>query len=146
MAKSIRNYTSRQPVNLSIAKIQELLVANGAQAVLMNYEQGTGRIESLSFQISLEEKMLSFKLPVNWKKFQEVLQKDRVYRCDDIDHIMRVAWKNMYDWVDIQMTMYRLKQAELVEIFLPYVIVNNQGDTLYKKFQENPKLLLGSGN
>lgn len=139
--KSIKNYTTTVPANRSIQLIQDMLVENGAKAVLLDYEEGTGRIESLSFQLKIMNEKVAFKLPTNWRKFQEILKQDNITRWNDEDHVYRVAWKNMFDWVAIQMVVYKLNMVQLQEIFLPYAITKN-GKTIYESMLENPKLLL----
>lgn len=145
MAKSIKNYTTKVPVARTVAEIQEILAKNGASAIILNYEQDTGRIESLSFEIALNEQRLVFRLPTNYQRFQEILQRDKVARWNDTDHVYRVAWRNLLDWVEIQMVMYQLGQVELAEVFLPYAITKD-GSTFFKYIQTNPQLLLGSGH
>jgi hypothetical protein len=33
----------------------------------------------------------------------------------------RTAWRLMQDWVEIQLSFVQMEQAELVEVFLPYI-------------------------
>jgi len=70
----IKNYTSKVPANRSIAEIQDALVKQGATGVLYKYEQGTGRIEALQFLLQVQDRDVTFSLPVHWQRFQRVLE------------------------------------------------------------------------
>lgn len=141
MAKSIKNYTTGIKAIKSIAKIQEILASNGALAIMLNYEKGTGRIASLSFKLELNEKGIYFRLPTNWRKFQDILIRDKIHKCHDEEHVYNVAWKNMFEWVEMQMVIYQLNLVDLQEIFLPYVVTKS-GKTFYENILENPDQLL----
>lgn len=78
---------------------KDVLVKHGATGVLYEYQQGTGRIEALRFRLKVGEQDVNFSLPVNWRKFQRVLQLQEVKRCDDEDYVHCVAWCNLRDWV-----------------------------------------------
>lgn len=139
----IKNYTTKVPANRSIEEIQTSLVQNGAIGVLYQYEQGTGRIDALKFQLLIHEKTVGFSLPVNWRRFQAVLKKQEISRSDDEDYVYRVAWRNIRDWVLAQMALYETTIVELPQVFLPFAMTK-EGGTLYDQVQEN-KFLLSDG-
>jgi hypothetical protein len=112
--------------------------------VLYNYEKGTGRIESLLFQLLIKDQKVSFSLPVNWQKFQAVLKNDRERRWNDEDYVYRVAWRNIRDWVLAQMALYETQIVELPQVFLPFATTKN-GKTLYDQVNDS-QFLLGEGN
>lgn len=145
--KALKNYATKISAARSAAEVQEMLAARGATGVLMEYDpDGSGRIESISFKIKMAAgNELFFRLPTRWKKTMTALQRDRVPRANDEDYVYRVAWRNVKDWVDAQMTMYDLEMVNLSEIFLPYLIGNNNR-TLYDNVADQPGLLLGIGS
>lgn len=49
----------------------------------------------------------------------------------------RTAWKILYDWVEVQVTMVRLQQAQALEVFLPYAFDPTKGKTLYQRIAED---------
>jgi hypothetical protein len=69
------------------------------------YEQGTGRIEELQFLLRLRNQDVSFSLPINWKRFQRVLEKQR-NRWRNEEQVYGVAWRNICDWVMAQLALY----------------------------------------
>jgi hypothetical protein len=139
----IKNYTTQVPADRSIQEIQNALVKNGAVGVMYQYEKGTGRIHALAFRLPVKEKMVSFSLPVNWRRFQELLKRQEVRRWDDEDYCYRVAWRCIRDWVLAQMALYETTIVELPQVFLPFA-TDNKGQTIYDKMLDN-KFLLGEG-
>ena len=57
-------------------------------------------------------------------------------RSDFREQAQRTAWKILQDWVEVQMSMIKLKQADPMQIFLPYVVTND-GTTVYARLTEN---------
>ncbi len=139
----IRNYTSKVPANRSIDEIQTALVKHGASGIIYEYEQGTGRIAALKFLLPINGNSVGFALPVEWRKFQRVLQEQQVSRYSDEDYVYRVAWRNIRDWVLAQLALYETQIVELPQVFLPFA-VGKGGATLYQQVIEG-QLLLGSG-
>ncbi len=140
---AIKNYTTKVPANRSIEEIQTALVKHGATGVLYEYEQGTGRINALKFRLSVKGAEVGFSLPVEWRKFREVLKQQEVNRWDDEDYVYRVAWRNIRDWVLAQMALYETQIVELPQVFLPFA-VGRDGKTLYEQVGDS-EFLLNSG-
>jgi len=139
----IKNYTTRVAAARSIEEIQTALVRHGATGVLYEYEQGTGRILALKFKLVVKGGAVGFSLPVNWRKFQQVLKNDRVPRYDDEEYVYRVAWRNIRDWTLAQLALYETQIVDLPQVFLPFA-VGKGGKTLYEQV-ESGGLLLGEG-
>src|SRR5258706_10628745 len=139
----IKNYTTTAPANRSITEIQDVHVKHGATGVLYKYEQGTGRIEALQFLLPVKDQNVTFSLPVNWRKFQRVLELQQVRRWDEEEYVYRVAWRNIRDWVMAQLALYETEIVDTPQIFSPFT-TDTKGQTLYEKMVEG-KFLLGSG-
>ena len=139
----IKNYTTTVPANRSINEIQDALVSHGATGVLYEYEQGTGRIAALRFRLLVRDQEVTFTLPVQWRKFQRVLELQQVRRWDDEDYVYRVAWRNIRDWVMAQLALYETEIVEMPQVFLPFA-TNAKGQMLYEQVQAG-KFLLGPG-
>lgn len=58
----------------------------------------------------------------------------------------RTAWKIVADWVDIQISMILLEQAEPLQVFLPYAYNPVTETTFYEQLKEGnfKALLLGT--
>ncbi len=140
----IKNYTTKVPASRSIQEIQDTLVSHGAIGVLMEYEQGTGRIKALKFLLELKDKKIPFQLPVDWRKFQAVLRQQNVKRSDDQDYCYRVAWRVVRDWIMSQMALFETEMVTIPQIFLPYAVTPS-GQTLYEATLSS-KNLLGSAD
>ena len=136
----IKNYTTKVPADRSINEIQTALVSRGAVGILYEYEKGTGRIAALKFRLPMKEQIVSFALPVNWRKFQRVLQLQNVSRSKDEDHVYRVAWRVIRDWVLAQLAIHETEMVDLPQLFLPYAM-NGQGTTLYETINDGKFLL-----
>lgn len=138
---ALKNYTTKVSALRSISEIQEMLQKHGAIGVLTEFEQGTGKIEAISFRIKIGDQNWFFKLPMQWREAQKAMKDEGNRRANDEDYCYRVAWRITRDWVDVQMALIDLRTAELQQIFLPYA-VGKSGKSLYESFIENPGILL----
>lgn len=136
----IKNYTTKVPANRSINEIQEALVKHGATGIMFEYEKDTGRIKNLNFVLEINGNKVGFSLPVNWRKFQRVLELQEVRRWEEEDYVYRVAWRNLRDWVLAQLALYETEIVELPQIFLPFVM-DGKGSTLYEHVKGGQFLL-----
>ena len=136
----IKNYTTKVAASRSVQEIQEALVKHGATGVLYEYEQGTGRIQSLKFILVLEGNQIPFSLPIDWRRFQLALKKDRVTRWNDEDYCYRVAWRVIRDWVMAQLSIFETQMVSIPQLFLPYAVTRS-GETLYEIAAKNPSQL-----
>ena len=120
----IKNYTSTVPIERSICHIENKLVAHGAKDIMKRYDS-IGRLESICFIIFVSGNNISFKLPARIDSCCEILKaeikrpRDGTYKKVE-KQAERTAWKLVSDWVDIQISMIELQQAEFLEVFLPY--------------------------
>jgi hypothetical protein len=140
----IKNYTTKEPAQKSLQKIQDMLVSHGAVGIQMMYD-GDRRISAISFALPFNDgRNLSFQLPCQWRRFQMVLKEQQIKRWEDDEYAYRVAWANLRDWVASQMALYETQMVTMPQIFLPFVEDGN-GQTLFEKIAQNPNFLLGSG-
>ncbi len=100
---ALKNYSTIVPANRSIQEIQEMLQKHGAEGVLLSYEKGTGRIDSLIFKIAFDEQSMGFKLPINWRQAKEVMKKEGNRKAFDDDYCYRVAWRIIRNWLEQQL-------------------------------------------
>jgi hypothetical protein len=142
MAKTIKNYTSSIPASTSMARIEEMLVESGARDIHKSYD-GFGMCDALVFVIAIPgiPMPLFFKLPAKvekcrealWKEYVKTVKKPTDHMKDQINsQAARTAWKIMQDWVELQLTLIKLEQIEVMEAFLPYVYNQGSKETFYE--------------
>lgn len=142
---NIRNYTSSVPVINSINFIEHRLASAGATHIAKFYEEN--RPVGMIFQITHNNVPLTFKLPAKSLAVFNVLfnavKRPRPSTKETIrSQSDRTAWKILSDWVDIQITMIQLEQAEFTEVFLPYFYDLKTNKTLFEKVAANEINLL----
>jgi hypothetical protein len=100
------------------------------------------RVEGICFMIPIDGREMSFKLPANIAKCEEVLlaSLSRRARPETKKKIPqqaeRTAWKILSDWVEVQMAMIELAQVEILEVFLAYVFDSQEGRTFFEQIKE----------
>lgn len=138
----IKNYTSKMPVSQSLAIIQQSLVDHGATGFMFEYDK-QGRISVVRFRMDVGGRGVPFSLPVEWRKFQEVLKRDGAKRWEEEDYCYRVAWANLRDLVVAQMAFIETDMVEIPQMFLGYA-VDRSGKMIYDKMKSS-NFLLGEG-
>jgi len=125
----IKNYTSSVPAETTIAQIESKLAASGVSGIQKLYGPN-GKVTSIVFKIELASKSYVVKIPANVHACYEALWKDyckRVSRPRDdtkatlMAQANRTAWKIVQEWIEIQLSMIAMQQAEFLEVFMPYL-------------------------
>ena len=149
----LKNYTSTVPAARSIGYIEEMLAKHGARQILKLYDPTTSRVEGICFIIPAIGIDMPFKLPARVSECEKVLLANLSSRCQPAtrkkvpQQAERTAWKILLDWVEAQMAMIDLAQAELLEVFLPYVYDHSRQQTYFERVKEsNYKALLPGGS
>lgn len=139
----LKNYTSNVPVSDTIYRIEQVLLRCGVTSISKEYSSTTpGKIAALIFTVDFGDGMgkVHVRLPADEKAALDALFKDyagmdrisadgqtvnssykKKSRSDFKQQAERTAWKIVQDWVEIQMSMIQMKQAEFREVFLAYV-------------------------
>lgn len=140
---TILNYTTKINTEKTCGEIQKMLAGAGAQAIMHEYNDD-GVLIRLSFKIECHGILLAFLLPANIDRIYAILQNDRrVTRRDkNMEQAARVAWRIIKDWIAAQLAIVEAEQAEMAEVFLPYVQNEKTGKTLYKRILETDMKLL----
>jgi hypothetical protein len=147
---NIKNYTSTVSVSSSISKIEHRLAQ--AKALYITKEYKNEIPVGMMFQIDIEGIPRTFKLPAKVEKVYDYMirQKSKGYRKDVQETTKRqaqmTAWKILSDWIDIQVSLIILEQAEAGEIFFPYLYSVKEDKTLYQLAKENNFKLLNQEN
>ena len=126
---NLKNYTSTVLPEKSIMLIEKLLVDAGAMNISKWYVDAI--IAGMAFQVEINCSPVSFKLPAKSDLVFKELKKGYKRWNDSAEdtckkQAQRRAWKLLFDWVQIQVSMILLNQVEFMEVFLPYAFDGKQ--------------------
>lgn len=147
----LKNYTTTVPADKTINEVQALLVQAGASSIACNYEHT--KITTIFFKLKLGEREIPFQLPakpdaVYQKLFAQLPPpigvKNDSWRQARHDKAANIAWRIVFDWLKVQVSLIELEQAEPAQIFLPYMLMSAT-ETLYDQFKSG-KNQLGAGS
>lgn len=140
----ILNYTTSISAEKTCGEIQQKLARSGAQAIMHEYDKN-GVLIRLSFKIECHGVMLAFILPANIDKLYTILQNSRgvPIKLRTMEQAGRVAWRIIKDWIEAQLAIVETEQAEMAEVFLPYMQDERTGKTAYQLLYESKFKLLG---
>lgn len=140
--KFLKNYTSDVPVSQTIYRIEQVLIRCGVTAIGKEYSPKAGEVAAITFKIPMPENgAMQVRLPADVHAATDALWEDYVdgdklapggqkldwnnrkkkSRTDFVAQGERTAWKIVQDWVEVQMSMIATRQAETIQVFLPYV-------------------------
>lgn len=163
----LKNYTSEVPVSETIHRIEKVLIRCGVSGIMKEYGLNA-KVIAITFQIEVESggNKVTIRLPADEQKALDALWLDyvdgdklnakgdmiegwssrkRKRRQDFADQASRTAWKIVQDWTEVQMSMIQLRQADLVQVFMPYIFDGKR--TYYEALKEsNYAGLLMNGN
>lgn len=125
----------------TLSEIHMALSRAGATHVSIRNEGGIP--VGISFAIEIDHFPLNFVLPCNIQGLSEVLKQSQAGRrargaTSFDDKVLRVGWRIIKDWVDAQIAFIEAQRGEdrmraLATVFLPYVVTNQEGQTLAEK-------------
>lgn len=139
---NLKNYTSGTPAQTTISNIEQYLMAAGATGISKKVQGGM--VTALVFEIVDENgRARLIKLPANCESVLDYLWNDYItsrtrpqkQKEDFTDQAARTAWKLVQDWVQVQVSMIKLKQMKVLQVFLPYVWDGNQ--TFYEALESS---------
>lgn len=133
----ILNYTTEVAADKSIAEIQKILTKHGARSITTDYDDN-GNVAGIQFVIQIAELPLTVRLPCNiegvYKSLCNADGVSRKYRTQL--QARRVAWRILKDWLEAQLALYSVGQAEMAQVLMPYAI-DSEGHTAYQMFKES---------
>ena len=141
----IANYTTTVTAAKTAGEIMGMLAGHGARSIMTQYDDN-GAISALAFQIDGPKGPLSISLPVDSESVLRVLEDQAVpVRYRNKDHARRVAWRIIKDWVRAQMALLETEMVRMEEVFLPYIITDRSGETIYQVMaSRNFRITMGS--
>lgn len=131
----MKNYTSEVPVSVTVARIEGKLATAGIRNIMKDY--AGAEVVALYFTLPspiLAGASIPVRLPVDVGAMAKVLKTGysdkRKWTKEQEARLMaqarRTAWKLMQDWVEVQLSLIELGQAEQLQVFLPYVWLGTQ--------------------
>lgn len=157
MSLFLKNYTSNVPVSNTIHRIEQVLIRCGAKSIAKEYGS-TGNITAIVFTIEIENgRTMPVRLPANEDAAWNALWLDYVdgdklnaegthvtypsqkkkCKANFKEQAERTAWKIVQDWVEVQMSMIQLRQAETMQVFMPYAWDDRAKVTFYDRMKLN---------
>lgn len=133
----IKNYTTKIDAGVSLGEIQSALAGAGASKIIVDYDDGVP--VAVSFGMAIGNTIYAYKLPVNFDGVEAVLKKQKIKA--DKKQIMRIAWRNVRDWVLAQIALIEAGNAVAAEVFLPYM-TDKSGTTFYQQLTSTGQLRL----
>ena len=140
----LKNARARTNAKTSpIERVQQILQAHKVKAMSFEYD-GEGRVVALLFSLSVKGQDFWFKMPARIENVERIL-----YGANSLSESKKIqayttAWANIRDWVDSQMALIDTEQVKPEEVFLPYLIVSKNGETLFEKYQDSGYARLGA--
>lgn len=152
----LKNYTSAVPVSETIHRIEKVLIRCGVAGIMKEYGLNS-KVTAITFQAEMSTGKITIRLPADEQKATDALWLDYIgddkkdlnekgdefkswsrkkkRKVDFADQGARTAWKIVQDWIEVQMSMIQLKQADLIQVFLPYVFDGKR--TYYEALKES---------
>lgn len=140
---NLKNYTTEVPASRSIDYIEKLLVEFGATNIMKEYQDLTPlagkRCSSISFIVDMNGQRLPFRLPANVEKVKKWLRKKKPNGTDKTiaEQAERIAWKQQYEILHLQLGQIEMEQLEKLEVFFPYLYDISRNETYYQKLKSN---------
>lgn len=133
---AIKDYTTSISPERTIGMIEKELVNIGISHIEKWYV--SGEVMGILFSIELLQKM-TFRIPARVAEAEMVLAKIPAYKNKKKDWLKeqakRTAWRIIFHWIEAQVAMVILKQAEAMEVFLPYVYNPKNQETFYERIK-----------
>lgn len=136
--KTLYMETTKIPVGQTVSQIQRILGEYGACAVMTEYKDK--EVLAVCFKVMFLDKDIPFRLPCRWnyiyKTMMNRVRKSRKNTEENIrEQAKRVAWRQILRWVEAQMALVETEMVKVHEVFLPYIQVGINGETLSEKLE-----------
>jgi hypothetical protein len=141
----IKNYTSSVQVVNTVARIEQKIAAAGANGIIKEYGM-KGEVSAITFTVKIGEQQFAIRLPAKVEECFKHLMKEynlsrsrpRLGAEDRIrEQAERTAWKIVQEWTEIQISMIVMKQAEFLEVFMPYIWNGKTRMTMFETMKQS---------
>lgn len=149
---AILNYSTKVDPHRSVNEIQKILGAKGCRSISIDYD-ASGNPQAVCFLLVVGDNEVYFRLPRNAEGVLAALKKaknagDLRMSWSDItkERAEWISWRIVKDWVEAQMALIEAGQAQMAEVFLPYAVTNQLGQTMFQRFIESNTKQLAAVN
>ena len=134
--KTLYMETTKKSPEQTGAEIENVLKNYGLSKFMKDYKDG--EIIGCVFAINIDGKEVPMKLPVNWKPLLSIADKGetKYIKPGDATQAKRVAWRQVFRWVEAQLSLVEIGMVKIQEVFLPYMLIN-QNQTLFELMESN---------
>lgn len=144
---NLKNYTSNIPAHTTISYIEAYLAQCGVEGISKQYDNGIP--VALFFHVNLPPSRYTVRLPAKvdevqeffWKEYVASTKRPRKTKEDFREQSLRTAWKIQQDWVQVQMSLIKLKQVDFLEVFMGFLWDGRQSQyqlEMARKFKALP--------
>jgi len=138
------NYTTEVDPEKTAAECVAILARHGAKRVSIDFENGMAH--GLAFSIETPHGVRFFMLPANpagvFKALDKANRAGRIPpRYVNERQANRTAWRVLKDWLEAQLALIEAQVVDLEQVMLPYLIVNDEGQTLYQRYLETRRAI-----
>lgn len=122
------------PALRTIGEIQSFLIRAGALQILTDYDPKTREVRGLCFTLDIKGMTVPFKLPARVDPVYKIIHGDgwNRDRVRDMEQAKRVAWRQLYRWIQAQVALIETGMVAAAEVFYPYLQVNPE-QTVYER-------------
>lgn len=139
----IKNYTTAISAERSMGEIQGMLRKVKVRSTYVTYGE-SGEPSGLAFEVDTAWGRRSYLLPADVDNVQRVLARQLGPRRATSEQAVRVAWRLVKDWVDVQIAFIESGAAVFEQIMLPYM-QDESGRTIYELAVDRYQLALPDG-
>lgn len=138
--KTLYMETTKKDPEQTAAEIQALLKNYGLRKFMFDYDDA-GEISGCVFTLKMREKDVPVKLPIRWIPLWNMAQAGETRYIKTEDQARRVAWRQVLRWIESQLAMIDIEMVDIVEVFLPYMMISKT-KTLYQHLVDNDMKLI----
>jgi hypothetical protein len=118
----------------TMSQIQEYLVRMGANQIATQFDEKTREPSALYFTMTIRGNSVPFQLPARVEPVFKIINGDGWGRdkVRDMAQAKRVAWRQIYRWIQAQLSLIETGMVEAEEVLMPYIQVA-PNETLYQR-------------
>jgi hypothetical protein len=140
-APRLKNYTTIITVDESITIIRRQLSMHKAARIIFEGDDGEGNPTGISFVIKITGQPFSFRIPARFAQVKDLVEQTNKRAGVQMsiarlhEQAKRTAWANIKDWVAAQMALIDSGAVKIEEVFFPYMVDDESGQTVFESFE-----------